>query len=74
MAAKIKRRLSSSEEFEVMKIVLDKVLWVGTAVLIYGLIIALQGEINSSIYYIIAGAAVLFVFAYFIVKEFERIR
>lgn len=71
---KVKRRLSQSEEFEIMKLVLDKVLWLGFIIMGYGLYVAFKGDINNGAYYLIAGAVVLIIFAWFVVKEFERIR
>jgi hypothetical protein len=70
----VKRRLSQSEEFEVMKLVLDKVLWLGFIIMGYGLYVSFTAGINDGLYYLIAGAVVLVIFAWFIVKEFERIR
>ena len=69
-----KRRLTSAEEFEIMKLVLDKFLWIGTIVMLWGLYVAFSGSVNDGAYYMIAGAVVLILFAIFIVKEFERIR
>jgi len=72
---KSKRRLSQTEEFEIMKLVLDKVLWLGFAVMGYGLFISFRyGELTNGAYYFIAGAVLLILFAWFVVKEFERIR
>lgn len=71
---KIKRRLSQNEEFEIMKLVLDKVLWLGFIIMGYGLYISITNDYKEGLYYLIAGAVVLVIFAWFIVKEFERIR
>ena len=71
---RVKRRLSQTEEFEIMKLVLDKVLWLGFIVMGYGLYRSFIGFIQDGLYYLIAGAVVLALFAWFIVKEFERIR
>ncbi|MBN2111747.1 hypothetical protein JW707_01475 [Candidatus Woesearchaeota archaeon] len=71
---KIKRKLSQSEEFEIMKLVLDKVLWLGFIIMGYGLYISITKDYTDGVYYLAAGAVVLIIFAWFIVKEFERIR
>ncbi len=71
---KIKRRLSQSEEFDIMKLVLDKVLWLGFIIMGYGLYRSLVVDINDGIYYLISGAVILIIFAWFVVREFERIR
>ncbi len=70
----VKRRLSQTEEFEIMKLVLDKVLWLGFIIMGWGLYISFTGDINNGLYYLIAGAVLLIIFAWFLVKEFERIR
>lgn len=71
---KIKRRLSQTEEFEIMKLVLDKVLWLGFIIMGFGLYKSFIGDLNDGVYYLIAGAVILIIFAWFLVKEFERIR
>ena len=70
----LKRRLSQTEEFEIMKLVLDKVLWLGFIIMGYGMYISITREYTDGIYYLVAGAVVLILFAWFVVKEFERIR
>lgn len=72
--AKLKRRLTDHEEFEIMKLVLDKFLWLGMIIMGYGLYLTLTKTISTGIWYIIAGAVVLLLFAWFIVKEFEFVR
>lgn len=71
---KIKRKLTEREEFEIMKLVLDKFLWVGIIILGYGLFVSLTSSVNTGMWYIIAGAAVLVLFAWFVIREFEFIR
>ncbi len=71
---KVKRRLTSSEEFELMKLVMDKFLWLGTALMGFGLYVAIAQNITNGLYYILAGAIVMVLFAVIVVREFERIR
>jgi len=71
---KVKRRLTEREEFEVLKMVLDKFLWLGMIILGYGLYVSITGTFKTGIWYIVAGAIVLVLFAWFIIKEFEFIR
>ena len=71
---RIKRRLTSSEEFEIMKLVLDKFLWVGAALLGWGLYQSILGNGNDGLYFILSGAVVLALFSFIIVREFEQIR
>ena len=67
----MKKRLTQNEEFEIMKLVLDKFLWVGFAVMAFGLYKMLSTSVNDGIYYFIAGIVVLFLFLWIIVKEYE---
>ena len=71
---KVKRRLSQNEEFEVMKLVLDKILWLGFIIMGYGMYRSFIGFIEDGAYYLVAGAVFLIIFAWIVVKEFERIR
>lgn len=69
---KIKRRLSSSEEFEVMKSIFDKVLWLGIIFLGVGLYNLLGAY--GGLYYILAGGIILLGLCWFIIREFEHLR
>jgi hypothetical protein len=72
MAAK--RRLASHEEFEIMKIVLDKFLWIGAALMFWGIFRCISASFAEGFWYILAGALVMLVFAWIVIKEFEAIR
>ena len=74
MAKTLKRRLSESEEFDVMKLVLDKFLWIGAALIGWGLYKSVAVAFSEGFWFIFAGALVMLVFAFVIIKEFERIR
>ena len=71
---KIKRRLSASEEFEVMKLVLDKFLWLGTGFAARGLYIIIVGDFTQGMYLMLVGALKFIIFAAIIIREFEAIR
>ncbi|MBI2576610.1 hypothetical protein HYV84_05325 [Candidatus Woesearchaeota archaeon] len=71
----MKRRLTPSEEFEIMKIVLDKFLWLGVVIMIFGLYnIFIGAALSSGITLIIVGAILLILFLLIIIKEYEIIR
>lgn len=72
--AKGKRRLTGTEEFEIMKLVLDKFLWLGFGIMAYGLFKMLTDDIQAGVYYIVAGIVVLLLFMFVIVKEYEFVR
>ena len=71
---KNKRRLTEDEEFQIMKLVLDKFLWIGAILMLFGIYVCISKEWSEGLWYIFAGAGVMLVFAWVIVKEFERIR
>lgn len=72
--SKLKRRLSENEEFEVLKLVLDKFLWFGFGIMAFGLYKTLTLSFKSGIWFIAAGAVILLLFAWFVRKEFEFVR
>ena len=72
MSKKSLRRLSSSEEFSIMHAVLDKFLWLGVVFVGLGLWKILDSQ--EPLWYLLVGVIVLILFAWIIVREFERIR
>ena len=72
--ARLKRRLSEEEEFEVLKMVLDKFLWFGFGIMAFGLYRIFAYNFKSGIWFIVAGAIILLLFAWFVRKEFEFAR
>lgn len=69
----MKKRLTHSEEFEIMKLVLDKFLWLGFAIMAYGLYLTVADTFSKGLMWIVVGAIVLLIFVAIIVKEFEFI-
>ena len=69
-----KKRMTEEQEFEIMKLVLDKFLWLGFAVMAYGLYQMIANTISEGIYYIIAGIAVLVIFLAVLIREYEIIK
>lgn len=57
-----------------MKLVLDKFLWLGAALMGWGLYKSIADSFNDGFWFIFSGALVMLVFAIVIIKEFERIR
>ncbi|MBI2653296.1 hypothetical protein HYX02_00645 [Candidatus Woesearchaeota archaeon] len=70
----MKRRLSEQQEFEIMKIVLDKFLWLGFGIMAYGLYLMYAVGVPIGLSWMAAGAVVLLIFTWIIVKEYEIIR
>ena len=70
-----KKRLSPAQEFEMMKLVLDKFLWLGFVVMGWGMYLSLTAEsVLIGVWHMIAGAVLLLLFLIIIVKEYEIVR
>ncbi|MBI2666063.1 hypothetical protein HYX13_00465 [Candidatus Woesearchaeota archaeon] len=70
--ARSKRRMTEEQEFEIMKLVLDKFLWLGFIVMGWGMYTSIRDStILPGLWYMVAGAVVLFLFTVIIVKEYE---
>lgn len=70
----MKRRLSEQQEFEIMKLVLDKFLWLGFGIMAFGLYEMFANGIQIGLSWMVAGAIILLIFTWIIVKEYEVIR
>ena len=70
----MKRKLSEQQEFEIMKIVLDKFLWLGFGIMAYGLYLMFYSTLQIGLSWMIAGAIILLLFTWIIVKEYEVVR
>lgn len=69
---KIKRRMTEEQEFELMKLVFDKFLWVGFGIMAYGLYqMIAQGVIRNGLYFLLSGIVILLVLIGIIIKEYE---
>ena len=67
-----KKRMTPEQEFEIMKLVLDKFLWLGFIVMGWGMYQSLSlGSIRAGAWYMLAGAILLVLFLVMIVKEYE---
>jgi hypothetical protein len=73
--SKKKRRMSADQEFQIMKMVLDKFLWLGFIIMAFGLYMMIRSPelVYKGFTLIIAGGIVLVLLAILIVKEFEII-
>lgn len=70
----MKKRLTQQQEFEIMKLVLDKFLWLGTVVMAYGGWRVFLSDFAVGFSWITAGAILLIIFMVLIVREYEIIR
>ncbi len=69
----MKKRLTQSEEFEIMKLVLDKFLWFGFGIMGFGLYKMVTDTLLTGVAWMVIGIVVLLLFMIVIVKEYEVI-
>ncbi len=68
-----KLHLSKEEEFEILKMVLDKFLWIGTISLMAGVYLLLRpdSEVGLGLLVTLIGATLLLMFTSIITKQFN---
>jgi len=67
-----KRTFTPDQEFQMMKMVLDKFLWVGTVIIVYGAyLMAVKADITDSLLMIAAGIVVFIIFIALLVRDYE---
>ena len=71
---KIKKRLTQQEEFDILKLVLDKFLLLGFAVMAFGLYIMYDTSFGRGMLVTAVGAIILVTFVVVLVKEYELIK
>lgn len=75
MAKSTKKRMTEEQEFEIMKLVLDKFLWLGFIVMGWGMYTAIRDStVLPGLWYMVAGAVLLILFLVIIVKEYEILK
>ena len=70
----MKKRLSEAQEFEIMKLVLDKFLWLGFIVMGFGMYQMFSSGIPFGVMWLVAGAVLLVLFMILIVKEYQVVK
>lgn len=65
--------MSKDQEFEIMKLVLDKFLWIGVFIMMFGFyqLIFITENFWYGFSVLVAGAIVLFLFTWLLVKEYH---
>ena len=69
----MKKRLTEQQEFEIMKLVLDKFLWIGFVLMAFGVYQMFAVGIPIGLAWFISGIIFLILFIMLIVKEYEVI-
>ena len=67
----MKKRLTEAQEFDIMKLVLDKFLWFGFGAAAFGVYKMLNSAVGDGVYYLIIGAALLVLFMVLVIREYE---
>ncbi|MBU0756732.1 MAG: hypothetical protein KKF44_01585 [Nanoarchaeota archaeon] len=72
----MKKRLTQHEEFEIMKLVLDKFLWLGTIIMTLGFYTLITGNamLINSLSYLFGGAVILIILMALLIKEYEIVK
>ena len=70
----MKRRLTQEQEFEIMKLVFDKFLWLGFLMIVFGLYNIIIDDIRTGATWMGTGIVILALFLIILVKEFEIIK
>jgi len=67
-----KKRMTDQQEFEIMKLVLDKFLWLGFIVMGWGMYTSITtSAVLPGLWFMVGGAVLLLLFMVLIVKEYE---
>jgi hypothetical protein len=67
-----KKKLTRQEEFEILKLVLDKFLWVGFAIMLYGLYrIMNEATLGMGLWIMAGGALILLLMMVVLLREYE---
>ena len=67
----MKKRLTQDQEFQVMKLVLDKFLWIGLGIMLFGFYDLTVSNIPAGVSWILSGVVVLLLFVLLIIKHYE---
>jgi len=73
----MKKKLTQAEEFDIMKLVLDKFLWIGTIIIAVGLwqifSKAIPGAFFDGFSLLLIGIVILVLFLIILIREYEII-
>ncbi len=71
-----KKQLTADQEFQIMKLVLDKFLWLGFGIMALGFYVVVLGNqsVAKGITFLVSGAVLLILFLILIIREYEIIK
>lgn len=73
MAKKTKRHLTKEEEFDILKLVLDKFLWIGVLIMGFGfyrLVVTVE-SIWHNLAILFAGVIIMLLFTWILIREYN---
>ncbi len=73
----MKKKLTFDQEFEILKLVLDKFLWMGFGIMAYGFYVLITNQIEElvkGIAFMFAGAVILMLLSFLLLKEYEIVK
>jgi CHASE2 domain-containing sensor protein len=69
---KIKKKLTRAEEFDILKLVIDKFLWAGVIIMLYGLYSMISAAaFSTGLWIMFAGALLLVLLMVLLIREYE---
>ena len=74
--AKQKKKLSEQQEFDILKLVLDKFLWIGVLIMGFGfyrLVVLIEG-FWQNLLILVAGVLVMLLFTWILMKEYHIVK
>lgn len=73
---KTKRHLTRQEEFDILKLILDKFLWLGVGIMAYGFyrMVTLSNQLWFGLSVMLGGAILLLIFMTILVREYHFIK
>lgn len=76
MMEKTKRHLTRQEEFDILKLILDKFLWMGVLIMGYGMwrMVSFSTDIWYGLSVMLGGAILLLIFMAVLVREYNFMR
>ena len=70
--AKAKKQLTRAEEFEILKLVLDKFLWIGVIIMGYGFFRLVTGGVFwENFIILVSGVVLLLLFMWLLLREYK---
>lgn len=73
----MKKKLTFEQEFQILTLVLDKFLWMGFGIMAYGFYLLITSQIDNlikGVSFMFAGAVILMLLSFLLLKEYEIVK